>query len=244
RTLRVQDVQAMFEQYNQVIELMLSLDAERADLQRTLNARRGEIDELRTEQTDRDSGLDPYVSCFVAMPFGDRRAAEIYEAVRGVLEARPYYWAVVRADDTVEQPGLWANLKAKLLRAHCYVAILTQELNPNVMIEVGRMEAFERPVVLLRDAAAADLPAALKGRLYAQLTAPGEALVREVRDAFARQEPLHALTGDRYLSPSVLRREANLNDQVSRDISRLYRTWSAFLHADPHEVARRVNVRP
>jgi molecular chaperone HtpG len=244
RTLRVQDVQAMFGQYNQVIELMLALDAERADLQRTLNARRGEIDELRAPPGDRDSGLDPYVSCFVAMSFGDPRAAEIYEAVRTVLEARPYYCAVVRADDTVEQPGLWANLKAKLLRAHCYVAILTQSHNPNVMIEVGRMEALERPVVLLRDAAAADLPADLKGRLYAQLTATGEALTQEVRDAFARQEPFHALIGDRYLSQSVLRQEANLNDQVSRDISRLYRTWSAFLQADPHEIARRVNVRP
>jgi len=244
RTLRVQDVQVMFEQYNKVIELMLSLDAERAGLERTLHARQTELAEVRAPQAGRDGGLDPYVSCFVAMSFGDSRAREIYQAVRSVLEARPYYWAVVRADDTVEQPGLWANLKAKLMRAHCYAAVLTHEPNPNVMIEIGRMEALERPVILLRDAAAADLPADLRGRLYAELTQTGEPLVEEVREAFARQEPFRALTGDRYLSETVLRREANLNEQVSREISRLYRTWRAFLQADPGEVARRLTVRP
>ncbi|GIF00437.1 hypothetical protein Ari01nite_79010 [Paractinoplanes rishiriensis] len=244
RTLRVQDVQLMFVHFNQVIELMLALDAERADLQRALDARHSEIVELRTSRTDREEILDPYVSCFVAMPFGDPRAEEIYEAVRDVLEVRPYYWAVVRADDTVEQPGLWGNLKAKLLRAHCYVAVFTRELNPNVMIEVGRMEALERPVVLLRDAAAPELPADLSGRLYAELSGTRETLIQEIREAFARQEPFQALAGERYLSETVLRREANLNEEVSREISRLYRTWSAFLQADPHEVARRINVRP
>jgi hypothetical protein len=99
----------------QVIELMLALNAKRADLKRKLDTRRSDVDDLHTQQDDGDSSLDPYVSCFVAMSFGDPRAAEIYDAVRAVLEARPYYWAVVRADDTVEQPDLWANLKAKLL---------------------------------------------------------------------------------------------------------------------------------
>ena len=39
-----------------------------------------------------------------------------------------------------------------------YIAILTGTLNPNVMIETGRMEALQRPLLLLRDAAAAGLP--------------------------------------------------------------------------------------
>ena len=45
RALRVQDVQTMFVQYNQVIELMLSLAAERADFERDLHARQLEIDD-------------------------------------------------------------------------------------------------------------------------------------------------------------------------------------------------------
>ena len=179
------------------------------------------------------------------MPFSDSRANEIYRALRIVLEDNPYYWAVVRADDSVEQPGLWLNLKAKLLRAHCYVAILTGEINPNVMIEIGRMEALERPLVMLRDSSAPELPADLKGLLYADLSATGEALVGEVREALARQEPFQALRGhgDRFLSETVLRRDAGLNDQLSRTISRRYKTWRAFQQAEAIKVARELGVR-
>jgi molecular chaperone HtpG len=244
RALRVQDVQMMFDQYNKVIELMLSLATERAEFERTLNARQAELDELRAASGDTTSGLDEYVSCFTAMPFSDSRARNIYSAVRTVLEDNPYYWAVVRADDSVEQPGLWLNLKAKLLRAHCYVAILTGEVNANVMIEIGRMEALERPLVLLRDSQSPDLPADLNGLLYADLSSTGEALVDEVREALARTETFQALRGDgdRFLSETVLRR-AGLNDQLSREISRRYKTWRAFQEADAARVARDLGLR-
>jgi len=242
--LRVQDVQAMFAQYNQVIELMLSLAAERADFERTLHARQSELDELREARSGVDTGLDPYVSCFVAMPFGDPRATRIYDAVRTVLEDKPFYWRVVRADDSVEQTGLWANLKAKLLRAHCYIAILTQQVNPNVMIEIGRMEALERPLVLLREINAPDLPADLQGLLYAEVDSDLANLDDRVRDELSRQEPLQRLNGDRFLSESVLKRETDLNDRLSREISQKYPTWQVFLSADTGEVARRVGTRP
>jgi molecular chaperone HtpG len=244
RALPVQDVQAMFVQYNQVIELMLSLAAERADFERTLNARQSELDELRETRSGVDTGLDPYVSCFVAMPFGDPRATRIYDAVRTVLEDKPFYWRVVRADDSVEQTGLWANLKAKLLRAHCYIAILTQQVNPNVMIEIGRMEALERPLVLLREINAPDLPADLQGLLYAEVNSDLANLDDRVRDELSRQEPLQRLNGDRFLSESVLKRETDLNDRLSREISQKYPTWQVFLSADTGEVARRVGTRP
>lgn len=243
RALRVQDVQAMFVQYNQVIELMLSLAAERAEFERNLNARQSELDELREARSGADTGLDPYVSCFVAMPFKDPRATQIYDAVRAVLEDKPYYWRVVRADDNVEQPGLWANLKAKLLRAHCYIAILTQEVNANVMIEIGRMEALERPLVLLREIKAPDLPADLNGLLYADIDADLGNLNDRVREELSRQEPLQRLNGDRFLSESVLKRETDLNDRLSREISQKYGTWQEFLNADTDEVARRVGTR-
>ena len=246
RALRVEDVEAMFGQYNQVIELMLNLAAERTEFERTLNARDTELAELRQARIDGTSdGLDPYVSCFVAMPFGDDRARRIYDAVRAVLEDKPFYWRVVRADDTAELPGLWDNLKAKLLRAHCYVAILTEKLNPNVMIEIGRMEALERPLVLLRDTTAPELPADLNGRLYGELDAGQGDLVAAVRETLKKQDPLMRLaTGDRFLSETVLIREAGLNDQLSREISRRYGTWKAFVDADDTDIARHVGGRP
>jgi hypothetical protein len=54
RYLRVEDVRAMFVQYNQVIELMLSLAAERASLERDLHASRAEAQELRRDAAGRD----------------------------------------------------------------------------------------------------------------------------------------------------------------------------------------------
>lgn len=242
RALRVQDVQTMFVQYNQVIELMLSLAAERSEFESAFNARQIEVDELRGAQSDPE-GLDPYVSCFVAMPFRDSRAREIYQAIRAVAEDSPYFWRVVRADDTVEQPGLWENLKTKLLRAHCYIAVLTGEVNPNVMIEIGRMEAIQRPLLLLRDsAAAAELPADLHGLLYEELRATGGDLAGEVRDALARQERLRGLRGHRYLSEAALKRYASLDGEVSKKISRTYPTWDEFLRADAALVARQVGL--
>jgi molecular chaperone HtpG len=243
RALRVQDVQAMFVQYNQVIERMLSLAAERSEVESERNALKIEVEELRTAQRE-SADLDSYVSCFVAMPFRDERASDIYQAIRLVAEDSPYFWRVVRADDTVEQPGLWANLKTKLLRAHCYIAILTGPVNANVMIEIGRMEAIGRPLLLLRDPAASDLPADLNGLLYEDLRAIGGDLVIEVRDALARQDRLRGLRGTRFLSETALKRYAFLDGEVSKKISRTYPTWDEFLSADPAQVARQVGTRP
>jgi molecular chaperone HtpG len=242
RALRVDDVQAMFVQYNQVIELTLSLAAERAGFERDLLARKVEIQELLRNAQGDTTGLDPYVSCFVAMPFNDDRAAGIYQAVRAVLEDHPYFWRVVRADDTVEQPGLWPNLKTKLLRAHCYIAILTGSLNPNVMIETGRMEALQRPLLLLRDAAATELPANLDGLLYEELRTSGSDLTEEVRNAIVRQDRLRTMQGPRFLSETALKRYAFLEGEVSRKISRQFPTWDEFIQADADQVARQIGA--
>jgi len=242
RVLRVDDVRTMFVQYNQVIELMLSLATERADFERDLHACRVEVEELLGSTRSEPSGLDPYVSCFVAMPFSDDRATSIYHAIRAVLEDHPYFWRVVRADDTVEQPGLWPNLKAKLLRAHCYIAILTGDLNANVMIETGRMEALQRPLLLLRDAAAGELPTDLNGLLYEELRTSGDGLIGEVREAIVRQDKLQNLQGSRYLSETALKRYAFLEGEVSRKISRLFPTWDQFIQADAEQVSRQIGV--
>ena len=242
RALRVKDVQTMFEQYNQVIEMMLSLAAERNLFESELNAKQIEVEELRRSSNGDQAGMDPYVSCFVAMPFRDPRAAEIYQAIRAVLEDHPYFWRVVRADDTAEKAGLWDNLKTKLLRAHCYISILTGDLNPNVMIEIGRMEALQRPMLLLRDPKSPPMPADLTGRLYVDLGATGSGLVEEVREALTRQEELHKLQGTRFLSETAVRRYASLDPATSARISMEYPTWEAFIQADSNVVAAKLGI--
>ena len=245
RELPAEAVKTMFTQYNQVIGLMLSLAEQNTLMQRTLNAREAELKELQVE-TAEEPELTPWASCFVALPFRDQRATEIFEALRDVVEYRPYFWQAVRADADVEMPGLWSNVKKKLLRAHFFVAILTGDLNPNVMLEIGRMEALQRPLIILRDAGAADPPADLQGLLYEQIRAAGRSDLRsEIAEMLARQQALRVLKPQqRYLSVSVLTREANLGEQASRQISRLYPVWRDFLDADETAVARQVGIPP
>lgn len=243
QSLPESSVQTIFTQHNQVIQLMLSLAEDREKSEREAAALRSERDEL-SAGSSHDSGQDAYVSCFVAMPFKDPRAIEIYEAIRSVLEDQPYFWRVVRADDNVEFPELWSNLKAKLLRAHFYVAILTGDVNPNVMIEIGRMVALERSLLILRDVTAPDPPENLKGLLYEELQASGDMLRVEVGEALSRQQALQSLKGrDRFLSETVLTRYASLGEQVSRKISRRYPAWREFLDADSSAVAAEIAIQ-
>lgn len=239
RTQPAGAVGGLFEQYNQVIELMLAMAEEKVRLEGEIEAGRTELSALRGGDQLKQ---DPYVSCFVAMPFGDARATEIYKQICGVLEDQPYYWRVVRADDDVERPGLWSNLKAKLLRAHFFIAILTEKMNPNVMIEIGRMEALERALLVLRDQAAPPPPADLQGLLYEDLRETGPGLRSEVAEALSRQQVVQTLRGqDRYLSVTVLVR-AGLHDTAAREISRRHPTWRGFLAADPQAIANQVGI--
>ena len=198
RALRVEDVQAMFVQYNQVIERMLSLAEDRSAIERERTpSDRGRANCVTPSAQSAD--LDPYVSCFVAMPFRDD-AGQRHLPMRSAPLPRtvPTSGEWCAPTTLVEQPGSWANLKTKLLRAHCYIAILTGEVNPNVMIEIGRMEAIGLPLLLLRDTAAGALPADLNGLLYEELRATGSDLVSEVRDALARQDRLRGLRGSAF----------------------------------------------
>ena len=104
------------------------------------------------------------------------------------------------------------------------------------------MEALQRPLLLLRDAAAAELPANLNGLLYEELRASGSDLIDEVRNAIARQDRLRNLEGSRYLSEAALKRYASLDSGVSRKISRLFPTWDKFIRADTDQVARQIGI--
>jgi molecular chaperone HtpG len=238
RTLPVDTVREMFAQYNQVIDLMLLLATERAQLQRAAGAAAGEPGTVAPP-----AGLDPYVSCLVAMPAGDPRAAEIYGAVRAVLEHAPYYWRVERAAGPGQDPGAWPDHRERLLGAHCYLAILGVAADPGVLIDVGRMQALDRPLLLLSDAAAPAPPPGLAGIPGAGLTSAGDQLSGEVAGALGQEPGWQALTGrDRYLSSALLSREAGLSEQASEQISRRYPAWQGLLDADSATVAEQVGI--
>jgi hypothetical protein len=64
------------------------------------------------------------------MPLRDQRAGDIYQAVHAVIEDRPYFWRIAHPTGGAEAPGVWPDLQPKLLRASCYIAVLTGESTP------------------------------------------------------------------------------------------------------------------
>jgi molecular chaperone HtpG len=236
--LRGETMQRIFGEQNRTIELMLAKAEENCDLRSALTVRETELAEARAEGS---GGLTAYVSCFVALPFSDKRAANLYGALKAVLEDAPYCWQVVRADDTVEHPGLWENLRTKMIRAHCFVAIITGD-NPNVMIEVGRMEALSRPILLLQYDSNARVPSDLAGRLYEVVPdSNAESIQRHIHEILERQEAFRAQHGNLFLSETLLTR-GGLGDEVSRTLARAFSTCSRLLAADPAEVSAQLGI--
>ncbi len=136
-----QTAERILAEQNQNIEMLLNIADENAMLTTQVLAQ----DKTFSESDDRGS-LTGHVSCFVALPYGEEHADRLYQALKEVLENRRYYWQLVRADRQRRAAGLWENLRNKMIRAHCFIAIISGN-NPNVMIEVGRMEALGRPIL-------------------------------------------------------------------------------------------------
>lgn len=231
--LRADTMQRIFSEHNRTIEIMLTKADENSELRTALTVCETERDQAHTKG---GAGLTAHVSCFVALSFSDKRAADLYAALKAVLEDAPYCWQVTRADDSVEHPGLWDNLRSKMSRAHCFVAIITGD-NPNVMIEVGRMEALNRPILLMQHDSHAPVPSDLAGRLYEVVPdGDAESLRRHIHAILERQETFRAQRGDLFLSETLLL-HGGLGDEVSRTLARAFPTCERLLAADPAEVS-------
>jgi hypothetical protein len=115
----------------------------------------------------------------------------IERAVRRIFERNPYFFEVRLARDYIHKPGLLDNVREHMLRAHAFIAEISQ-LNPNVMFELGAamLPSDGRPVFSLRSTdARMDVPADLKEKLYVpygSLSDPIEKLEEDIRSAFER----------------------------------------------------------
>ena len=238
------NAELMFTQFNRVIDLLIS-ETREADILRQ-KALQAEL-AARSERHAQTSTLTPHVSCFVAFDFQKRDA--IFKALSEVLQDRPYYWQVVRADALVEKPDLLPNLNDKMRRAHCFVVELS-DANPNVILELGMMLTLNRPVLLLRDkdaAAGGELWANLSGKLYETYDGfeTPEALIQQLAETLHRQTSFQALiekATPKFLSP-VLLRGADVKASVVDSVCREYATVEEFVRASPDAVATRVHTR-
>jgi hypothetical protein len=91
-----------------------------------------------------------HTTCFVALPFTQEYEI-VYEALQDVLEAAPYFWEVVRADERFFANDIPKNVAYWIARSHCYAVDLS-EGNANVMMELGHIYWGypSRPLFLLQ----------------------------------------------------------------------------------------------
>ena len=126
--------------------------------------------------------------------------------------------------------------------AHCFVAEISDH-NPNVMIEIGRMEVFDRPLLLLRRSESNKPPADLRERLYVEYSPDSDDLVNNLREEILKNVEFCGQEGERYLSQVLLRRESGLNEEVCKKIAGHYESCKQFLNASANDVSSLLDIQ-
>ncbi len=239
------NIRQMFEQYNKVIESLLTESEQRAELEMTCQSLKKQINQMSSSNETDSSSLTRCITCFVAMPFSNPQANTLYKALEQVLEDEPFFWNVIRADEQVTDARLWKSVEQQMSRAHCFIAEVTNH-NPNVMIEIGRMEVFKRPLLLLKQKDSQELPADIRERLYVEYAdnESGEKLVESLREQILRQQRFCQQEGEKYLSEVILKKIEGLNEQLCRKIAREFETCDDFMSVEPDTIAPRLGVSP
>jgi hypothetical protein len=230
---------------------LISHQEEMKNVRKTLEGERRQLMELRQQQAEVKARRPEHILIFMITPFNDAYRP-LEEAVRRVFEAAPYCFEVRLARDYTHKPGLLDNVREHMLRAHGFIAEIS-ELNPNVMFELGAAMLPDdgRPVFSLRGGdARKDVPADLKEKLYVpygSLTDSVEQLEAHIRSAFERDgRPTHdgiqglmAQRQKRFLSRILLEGlRTRLNGKEIEGLMKHYQTVEELLAASPTAVAR------
>lgn len=241
RNITPQNIRIMFGVYNQVVHTVLE-QSERL-LSLTTENRRLKASAEALVQGPGVSNLSRFVSCFVAMPFGSPTADRMYRCLESVLEDEPFFWSLFRADETVTDARLWKNVEQQMLRAHCFIAEVSDH-NPNVMIEIGRMEAMKRPLLLLRRVDAPVLPVDIRERLFCEYDASQAEDDGYWKSQLLKHEAFCRQRGPAYLSNTLLSRVSGLSDKICAQVAQEYTLCDEFLRAEPASLAKRLSVSP
>ena len=235
------DAQVMFHNFSRVIEMLTMQNADLENARSRLSTAQLAIDELRNANTTTQP--TPYVSCFIAMPFNEEFES-IFNALRLVLEDRPYYWQLIRADEKQFEPTISGNVHQHIARAHLYFADIT-ESNFNVGLELGWMQAYpSNPIILLRRDDANYFPADIQGAIYISYptskTHSQDELVDFLRKELGRIDALKNIKGSQhYLSPLLLS-QSGIDSRLAEAISNWFSSIEEFLSADPKTVAEKL----
>jgi len=194
-----------------------------------------------------DAAADPrpsHLSCSVSLPEGEPRSEEIFAALRSVLEDKPYYWQVLRADSPPADSELPLDLDEPPAHAALHVAVFAgPRLNPGLVNEVSISQLLGLPQLILCDEGHPELPSSFADVPRQTVCGLGEMLREEVLAGLAEHpEVCQVREHERYLSPSVLARCAGIDETAGSAISARYPTWPEFLKAEPAEIASAAGI--
>lgn len=250
------NAEVMFGQFNKVINMLIEQTQQSSQLRqqatqletqlRTLQEAQAEQQAAQQEATPGDSR---HVTCFVAFDYDQKK--HVFEALRDILQDRPYFWEVVRADARIENSALLPNLTRQINKADCFIVELSDR-NPSVLLELGMILTKERPYLLLwnktqqmeRTEGWTNLIGIL--RTEYQPLATGDPLRETLQQAIQKQGPFQTLAQQKrpkYLSP-IIWRGAKMGTELPLAVSKTYQTVEEFVHADPDAVANRVGASP
>jgi len=188
---------------------------------------------------------------FVAMRFGDTTEhlyiTELLKHVQAITKIR-----ILRADHQIYHPDLFENVRVYMHACAFSLAFFedaeSRGFNPNVAIEVGYLQAINKPTLLLKSTSLSTLPTDILGRLYLRFNAkdPIEQLVEQVA-TWVRQQVISDLElNDPVTTSSVsqLLRSIYPNLQLEDDddhVSRHVKGLRTFGYENLSDVVRLLN---
>jgi molecular chaperone HtpG len=241
---------------SQVTRARMEVQKQEDDLRQVFEGRERllvrELDELRSQLAQIECSQTEHISCFFAMPF-DPSYNPLLQAVRQVLEDKPYGWQVIRADEQQRGITITENVRGHIARSHCYIAEISDG-NPNVFLEIGRMSHYAaRPLIYLCQEDAKDKVAAdLAGIIFSTYAAWNEqkpnidGLATQLKKLFDGREDLKLLRASRkkiYLSADVLIRKGECQSTIAQALVSRYHTVEDFLAEDPLDVATKLQTK-
>ena len=223
------NAQAIFETSNQAIKLVINQTEQLNDLQARLSMTQLELREKEQAESKQDGkqAYAQHIIAMVALPFNDRETfaydSVLLPALRSVLEQRPYYWQVVRADEKYFEETVERNVAAWIKQARVYIADIS-DLNANVMMELGYMRwgrNSEQPVIVLErsdtDHHLSDLAGLIRISYPAATGSYAiEEIATELASEFAKREDIQKLNGLKqahYLSSILLQNTCSVREE-------------------------------
>ena len=247
--LTARNAEVMFASFNRVIDRMIAQTEDVQKLNSQIFKLKSENQELRDAATAQGSQQTEHVSCFFAMPYEDDYGL-IEQALKRVLEDKPYGWQVILARDSHQERRIFENVRAHIARSHCYIADISEQ-NPNVFLEIGKMSHYaDRPLILLRQKnAKEEVPADLRDFLYLDYDRVDnlDKLVQQVREELKKLMPkgLQVLRSGKktYLSRSVLGQQADISSVTVGRIVDRFQTVEDLCKADAEQIAIELDIR-